>query len=280
MDKSTNNTKKSQTGPTNISRVQRIGGKRINDDWMYLNEDKYDPYESSDKTFNRNYRHRGLNNEKEPEIDENDLYQEEGVDSNYRNNTSYEHQPNSDANSKSRRVFENKKAILTAVEKSKTTQKGPGVVSRRKTAVITRSIFWWSGYTWVFVQLPIAVLGTIVFAIIGGLSAVGAAAESNFITSLVKSAAESIASLLGFNIGPMLEAFFFITYILVLMIGLFTILLIFIQHSMAFNRPLSGNNAGLKIGALILAFIGYATPIVNILPWALPWVLAIGKYPR
>lgn len=278
MDKSTNNTKKSQTGPTNISRVQRIGGERINNDWAYLNEDKYDPHESSDKTFNRNYRHRGLDREEEPEIDENDLYQEDEVDSNYR--TRYEQQRNSSADNINRRVYENRKAIITATEKIKTTQKGPGVVGKRKAAAITRSIFWWGGYTWVFVQLPIAVLGTIVFAIIGGLSAVGAAAESNFITSLVKSAAESIASLLGFNVGPMLEAFFFITYILVQMIGLFTILLIFIQHSMAFNRPLSGNKAGLKIGALILAFIGYATPIVNILPWALPWVLVIGKYPR
>lgn len=278
MDPRSNNNKNFQTGSPQVNRVRRIGGERINDDWAYLNEEEFDPYESTDKTFNRNYRHRGLGrggNDESENIE--GFYQNSNDQGHGASITDKQSAANYEQNRKSQRA---RKAILTALEETKTIQKGLGLANKRKTVAVTRSIIYWGGYIWLFVQVPIALFGIILFAIIGGLSQLGLAIDSNFITSTLNSAASVVGGIIGFQIGDVLEAFFYITYILILAIGMITTLCIFIQHSLTLNRPLSGRGTSWKIGALILAFIGYATPVVNILPWALPWVLAIGKYPR
>ncbi|MBP9836439.1 MAG: hypothetical protein KBC78_01245 [Candidatus Pacebacteria bacterium] len=276
MDQRTNNQKNSYSETPKISRVRRFGGERINNDWAYLNEEDHDPYESTDKTFNRNYRHSGLGSDNISGEEED--FEQSQNNPNYKTRTEYRRSENNASNN--RRSQEAKKAVLTAWENSKTVQKGLGLANTRKTMVVTRSIVYWAGYIWLFVQVPIALFGIVLFAIIGGFSKIGSALESNFITNALKSVVEVAGSVIGIQLGSVAEAFFFITYMFVFVIGVITVLCIFIQHSLALNRPLSGNGTGLKIGALILAFIGYATPIVNILPWALPWVLAIGKYPR
>lgn len=283
MDPRSNNAKNSQAEPSKVNRVRRIGGERINDDWAYLDEKGFDPYESTDKTFNRNYRHRGLSGEAKNTAENEEEFNQNSNDQEYKT-SSIDRQSNLNNERNRRRSKEVRKAILTTLEENKTIQKGLGLANKRKTMAVTRSIAYWSGYIWLFVQVPIALFGIVLFAIIGGFSELGLAVDSNFITSSLKSAAEMaskiIGGVIGFQLGDVLEAFFFITYILILAIGMITTLCIFIQHTLALNRPLSGRGTSWKIGALILAFIGYATPVINILPWALPWILAIGKYPR
>lgn len=279
MDPRSNNAKNSQAEPSKVNRVRRIGGERINDDWAYLNEEEFDPYESTDKTFNRNYRHRGLSGDAKNTAENEEEFDQNSNDQEYKTST-VDRQSDVNKERNSRRSKEARKAILNTLEENRTIQKGLGLANKRKTVAVTRSIIYWGGYIWLFVQVPIALFGIILFAIIGGLSELGLVADSNLITSTLKSVAGVVGGIIGFQLGDVLEAFFFITYILILAIGMITTLCIFIQHSLALNLPLSGRGTSWKIGALILAFIGYATPVINILPWALPWILAIGKYPR
>jgi hypothetical protein len=288
MDQRENNTKKQPESP-NIQRVRKVGGKKINNDWEYLNEGEFDPYESTDKAFSRSYQYKGLRaRTEESENLEKEKKEEEEInqqiqEQNYR--AQIERRQSVIENDLNKRIVrENKKSIGKTLEESQFIQKGFGAANKRKTMVVTRSIIWWGSYVWLFVQVPFAVFGIIAFAVIGGISELGESANSNIFTKAVAAVAKTVidglTSLLGFNIGDVMEALFFITQFVVISVGILTILIIFIQHILALNRPLGGNGAGLKVGALLIACIGYAVPILNIFPWVLVWVLAIGKYPR
>lgn len=283
MNQRENTSKKSQAESPQVSRARRFGGERINNDWAYLNEGESDPYESTDKAFNRSYKHGGLR-----VINKNEAVNDEEFNP-YEENPDYKidienRRSSVDYSLNNRRTEKIRRELLTTLEESVAIQKGFGAVNKRKTMAVTRSIIWWGSYVWLFVQVPFAVFGIIAFAVIGGISEIGAGADANIFTkamvTVTKTVIDGFTSLLGFNIGDMMEALFFITQFVVISVGLLTILIIFIQHILALNRPLSGNGAGLKIGALLIACIGYAVPILNIFPWILLWVLAIGKYPR
>ncbi|MFW6210034.1 MAG: hypothetical protein ACOC4E_00930 [Patescibacteria group bacterium] len=92
---------------------------------------------------------------------------------------------------------------------------------------------------------------------------------------------DQVDSLLGFNLevlNPL--GGFFIMHFTAFALGMLTLFSMYLIYTFAFLRPLSGRAAGLKISALLLAIVGYALPLANLLPWFLIWSFLVLRYPK
>lgn len=75
------------------------------------------------------------------------------------------------------------------------------------------------------------------------------------------------------------EPLFYIGMIVALVCGYITLFTAGFIYTSAGVPCLSGNRAGNKWMMLLLAFIGYSLPILNIFPWALGWFYAVSVSP-
>lgn len=101
-----------------------------------------------------------------------------------------------------------------------------------------------------------------------------AAAAANFVN-------DAITSVTGINLGLLDPTnFFLLSYMLVFAYGMLVLLAIGFIYKITFLSPLSGKGAGLKWGTLLLAMVGYSTPVLNLLPWFLPWTVAVWLNPE
>lgn len=251
--------------------------RKLNEDWAYLNEAITDiALQSSDVEFNKQYEKSGLRKSiQEKNLNESkkdDLYDQSEIEEeriyNEISNQSQKliHKKLNDKNQK----LKKKLSLQTKIR----TQTNPLALAR--TQVINGQIIFWNTYIWLFVQVPFAVFLILLFAVIGGATSV--ASDSNFIVSTLSGLLGWIGSVIGLTSA--VEAFFFITWLIIIVIGFILIFTVFIQHTLARNKPLGGRAFGLKLGALLLTFIGYSVPVLNILPWILIWIFVIGKYPK
>jgi len=84
-----------------------------------------------------------------------------------------------------------------------------------------------------------------------------------------------------FNLDTLNPAnMFMLTHTLLVLVGWGILLTISIIYTMTGQKAFSGKGAGAKNALFILAFIGYAIPILNILPLFFFWTLAVLKNPR
>jgi hypothetical protein len=272
--------KQEKNNSQTVRNASKIGGNRINDDWQYLEEQPLPAHPTTDQSFNLSYKEKGLGarkiSRKEPE--ENSYIQINNLQ-NYRAELENKQFINND-NLRSR--VKNK---INQLEENEILSKGLDKAHKTKTLAVNRSITYWASYLWVYVQLPFAIFGAILFGVMGGLSSLGKSiSEDNFlfkiVGKIVEKSADFLKNIIGFGLDDIAGAFYFITYMVVLAIGLITLLSAFIQHTLALNHPLSGRGAGFKIGAFLLALIGYSIPLLNLFPWVLIWLFAISKYPR
>ncbi|KXJ98967.1 MAG: hypothetical protein UZ19_OD1000567 [Parcubacteria bacterium OLB19] len=259
-----------------IRNAKRIGGTRINDDWQYLEEQPLPDNPTTDQIFNQGYRQQGLGKRK---IERTNREEDDNVIDlqNYRARATGNRYLNQQQNGFSKNVGK--------LLKNKVLSQGLDIVNKRKTLAVNRSIMYWGGYLWLFVQLPFATLCVVTFALMGGISAIGESiSESNILfkllSSIVDKTLDFLKSLTGVGLTDVVAALFFLFYIITFTVGMLTLLGAYLQHNTVMNNPLNGEASGLKMGALLLAIIGYSVPLLNMFPWVLVWLFTISKYPR
>jgi hypothetical protein len=156
---------------------------------------------------------------------------------------------------------------------------------------ITVSNVSWIGYTWFFVQLPLALLSILSLGIVSGIDSILTTDKTSGYTgvlgwiaakaaAVVGSAVAAIAKFIGVDFG---EIAFFIAmsfYVIILALGLITILTVYFQYITSGLKPTTGRGSGLKTGALLLAIIGYSTPLFNLFPFVFLWMAAVWYHPK
>lgn len=258
---------------TQIRNVQKIDRKRINNDFSYLQETQLPQNASNDEIFNANYKKQGLQPttaqvrpKKIKAANDESLYYDEGVTQDELND----------------QVL--RSALAQQAHAKKTALSAKKIRARIRASATNISVFAWGVPLWIGVQLPAAIFSLITFAIAGTINAF--LSSSNIIVSAATWIAEKslagVGLLFGFDINliKMADGLFLITYALILALGFFTLMIVYLQYTMAMLRPLSGEASGLKMGMFILAIVGYSIPLLNLFPWVLLWMGAVWKYPR
>lgn len=177
-------------------------------------------------------------------------------------------------------------------------KKGKAGVSMARMRATTANIgiMSWAGFSWLFFQLPMAVLGLIAMAMALGLEyfvgeSIQAQNDPTFLSQVgelvrvavgkvIKTLDAGAEFLFGFSFSAVPSYVFGAFYMLIIAYGIIVLFTMYLIYTFAFLRPLSGNGAGVKKGALILAVVGYSVPILNLFPWFLAWCLAVWKFPK
>jgi uncharacterized membrane protein len=175
------------------------------------------------------------------------------------------------------------------------------VLAQVKAKSVTTSIWSWGFYSWIFFQLPFAILGLAFMVLAASVEGVVTSVtdvkqDDGLIVSLAKGAlnvvTDATVSAAKFVNDKVLGLFdvdltsfnpnsvFLIPYGIVLAYGIFILLLIYLIYKLSFLEPLSGNGGGVKKGAFLLALIGYSVPGLNLLPWFFVWTMAVMRYPK
>jgi hypothetical protein len=173
-------------------------------------------------------------------------------------------------------------------------------LSRLKAKGLNKAFLSTGLFVWLIFQVPIALLGTIVFlvaAAVGGIldevSTVDP--DDSFFTIAGKTIAKAtvtvvggalgyanklIDNVFGVDLSSVADAFFGAIYIVLMGYAIILLFTIYLVYKMASLHPLSGEKAGLKIGVFILAIVGYSVPILNLFPWFLAWTSVVGRWPK
>lgn len=187
----------------------------------------------------------------------------------------------------------NKKKIYLSLPKN--------VLAQVKAKSVSARIWSWGIYSWLFFQLPFAVLGLAFIVLAASVEGVVTSVtdvkqDDGLIVSLAKGAlnvvTDAAVSAAKFVNDKVLGLFdidltsfnpasvFLIPYGIVLAYGIFLLLLIYLIYKLSFLEPLSGNGGGVKKGAFLLALIGYSIPGLNLFPWFIFWTMAVMRYPK
>ena len=173
--------------------------------------------------------------------------------------------------------------------------KNKAVVTGINSAIFSVGIPFWS-----MVQIPFALLNVAFFGMsalfhsfASGASAASSSEESSWVWRGVVFVADKIISginvvlnnLFGFNLSDLFgfldpTPLFLLTNSILLAVGVIILFLMYLAYKLAGLNPLSGRAGGLKLGMLMLAFAGYATPLLNMLPWFMVWAVVVWKYPK
>lgn len=161
---------------------------------------------------------------------------------------------------------------------------------------VTLSIWSWGFFIWLWFQLPFTILSIVFMAMTQVLyeifSTTSAAADEDGIVETVINSfthavevlagvANEFLKLFGFHLDALNPAnMFILTHTLLVLVGWLILLTIGIIYTMTGQKAFSGKGAGGKNVMFILAFVGYAVPILNILPLFFFWTLMVLKNPR
>ena len=154
-------------------------------------------------------------------------------------------------------------------------------VARAKVGSVTVGALSWAGPLW-FAQFLFAILAILALGIMGLTDAVPAQ-DTGWFTRIANSIIRTTADLLrvfGFDLIAFAQNFYFISAVLILAIGLFTMMTLYVIYTLARIRCFTGEHAGFKMGMFLLALIGYTVPVVNMFPFVLFWIGAVWLYPR
>lgn len=167
----------------------------------------------------------------------------------------------------------------------------------------------WGAVIYLYIQLPMALLslvflgttalleemtstiqatlepdpsdGTLVTYIVNGVKEVADIALGGLAIA-AEAANAFIADNFGIDFATVLDpgTWFLVCMSVVVFVSLFFLFVIYFVYTIGLLRPLGGEKSGLKYGMLLLCFIGYFTPVLNILPWFVGWTLAVLRYPK
>lgn len=82
------------------------------------------------------------------------------------------------------------------------------------------------------------------------------------------------------NISGAGLAFFFVGYLIALVVGWVTMMVIVLKYTLAFLHPLSGSASSTKWMVFLAVLIGYATPITNLVPWFVVYTGVVVRHPK
>lgn len=151
-------------------------------------------------------------------------------------------------------------------------------------------------FSWLVFQVPFAIISIVFFGLASAFSAAETANQINDDDALLNKAfkyvgnavidmagwtAEQIANYFEFSLSSLEPAnLFFISYLLVFLFGIITLLGIYIIYKVAGLNPIIGDRGGAtKFLMFMLTFIGYSIPFFNLLPWFYLWTISVQKYP-
>ena len=76
------------------------------------------------------------------------------------------------------------------------------------------------------------------------------------------------------------ETIFTMMWFVLMGFALIQFLIIALIYKLFRLEPVMGEGASFKIGAIIMYFVGYGMPILNLLPWFSVWLFAIWLKPK
>jgi hypothetical protein len=251
-------------------RVTSVSKKRFNEDYQYLGETPLRANASNDEIFNASYKQQGLSGK----------IQTPNKNSNTVDKAANEPVFNTPTQTQSRGGSAAQKIIRADKKETSTALK---LIAKTKASTINASIMVWGGSLWFTVQLPFAIISLIMLGIAGTVKgATQASGILGWAATVANKIVEGAAYIVGIDtsLTAISTSFFTVTYLLILAIGLICIFAAFLQYTLAFLKPLSGEMAGLKQGTFLLVLFGYSTPLLNIFPWILLWMAVVWKYPK
>lgn len=184
---------------------------------------------------------------------------------------------------------------MRRIGKTSTLRRG---AKQLKATTVTAGIWSWSIPTYVVVQLPLGLLVAVFFGIgiavdnifgSGGVTAEKGGGFGVTLLNLAKKVLNSVFEVInyitetffGFDIGNLHPGgMFFAIYGLFLGIFLLQLIIIYFLYKFALINPVLGRESGQKTTMFLLALIGLSIPILNLLPWAIFWTIAVWKNPK
>lgn len=142
-----------------------------------------------------------------------------------------------------------------------------------RSATVTFAIWAWATALWLKAQLPLAAIFLVFFGVAFSV------AESTILSSLA-SLASSISSLFGYDVEEIAAGVMFICYLAIIAIGWGTLAAMWLSYTTALLHPFSGEGAFWKTLSFLVAFVGYATPLLNLLPWFYLYSFFVLRYPK
>lgn len=186
---------------------------------------------------------------------------------------------------------------IIRTKKRKRVSKTKKAAGRVRATAANIWIFAWGTWFWLFFQLPIALLSLLFLALTEAIhvlymSATQIDGGDGWLVRSVKQTFSTLArfaewiatqvlSIWGIDLAVFSPASFaMMTYMLTIVLGWFTLMLIFFVYKINFLHCLSGQKAGLKIGMFALAFVGYCIPFVNMFPLYGFWMASVWMWPK
>jgi hypothetical protein len=161
---------------------------------------------------------------------------------------------------------------------------------------VTLSIWSWSFFVWLWFQLPFTILSLIFMALTEAIYqftlSLEPTVEDGMVVSVGKKILDAALDVTAWFAGKVLDVFnidiellhpanfFLMTHVLVVLVGWGILFTIGIIYTMTGQKAFSGTGAGGKNAFFILAFVGYAIPIINLLPLFFFWTLMVLKNPK
>jgi hypothetical protein len=193
--------------------------------------------------------------------------------------------------------------IQAAAKAAKASSKNMRVRATR----INTWVFSACAFVWLWVQLPFAILNTMLLAALLAIDGVEQALVIQESDSLLTSAGKIVvngivwlvdkATAVPREVGSTIiesvlrvldmdptalqfDTLFMITYGLIIGIAAFQFAVLYLVYKLINLEPFGGSGSGLKMIAFLLALIGYCIPLFNLLPWIFVWTFAVWLKPK
>ena len=167
------------------------------------------------------------------------------------------------------RIRQGQRRLAGLVGKKPTILKKSFLRSRAITVGVVA--FSWVFWVWL-IQLTFAVLLLVAMG-------ASAAIEENWLLEQVGELVNATLALFGLDFISM-TSLMFISWAMVLFLGMVTLMGVGLQYKIAFLKPLGGNKTEIKYAFLLLAIVGYCIPGLNLFPWVFLWIGILILYPK
>jgi len=273
--------------------VRGVNRQLINQDWDYLKKDPLPNNASSDQVFNDSYQNNGLqpqNLNKHTSLKPGEEKLGSGEikkSSRYSRIKSNTPQLGNQSRNRGRwrQTTKNRKSIKKTLTPAASILAKKGLAKGRVT-MANSGIFLVGGKLWLFVQLPLALVCFIAACLYIAVSNEYSQLIADVLQTFSGPVINGVAWLFGVNtnLSEVLSQFFLlllaVTSLLLFILGLFTLLMIYITYRALLLKPLSGSAQILKQGVFTIAALGYSLPLFNLFPWGLLVMWVVWLYPE
>ena len=240
---------------------------QLNDDWQYLNESEPKAHPTTDEQFNIHYTQSGMQSISNIKIEKRKDPPKAANDTTF--------------NVSVTSITRDEPVDIKKVKVKGSTLSKKDLKAKAKATRILIHTATWYGWVWL-VQIIFALINIVTF----GMMASEGTTVAKFATIVawkIKLVKEVIQFATGFNIADVVEVLYYISYGVIITIGILSVLVIGSQYLTSGIKPLSGEKASLKWVSLLFVLIGYSmalVPGINLIPWIGVWMYVVWKYPK